>query len=238
MKICRRWTLSLGFGLFLLASNATFAQNISTLCHFEVGPLAGQTINYAPLPPLPVGYPCHDGQSVGHIVPAVSPVAAIVGMLDSQMSGLANQGQFSGAIYISQRGSVYLDKAYGLADRAQHLQNTTSTGFLIGSLTKQFTAAGILKLHDDGSLNVSDSVCQFINPCPQQWAPITISELLNHSSGIANYTAIPLGNLANSQCRHRRFSLSLRLCRYSSFLARSSLTATPITLFWVWSSKK
>lgn len=51
-------------------SVAAVAQEKSTLCHFENGPRAGETQDYAPRDPIPVGSPCYDGQgSTGHVVP-------------------------------------------------------------------------------------------------------------------------------------------------------------------------
>jgi hypothetical protein len=59
------------FILTILTSALGAAQQTSTLCHFEKGPRAGQTQDYAPQAPLPVGTPCQDGQqplSTGHVV--------------------------------------------------------------------------------------------------------------------------------------------------------------------------
>lgn len=61
-----RWILPIAVSLF---SQIASAQQVSTLCRFSTGPLSGQTRNYAPLAPLPVGAPCQDGPaSTGHII--------------------------------------------------------------------------------------------------------------------------------------------------------------------------
>lgn len=62
-----------GIGLVFLATG-TYGQSTSTLCRFEQGPRAGQTQDYAPMAPLPVGTPCQDGAgSMGKVVAAPAP---------------------------------------------------------------------------------------------------------------------------------------------------------------------
>ncbi len=65
------------------------------------------------------------------------------------------------------------------------------TRFRIGSITKQFTAMAILILQERGKLHVTDHICLYIPACPQDWQPITIAQLLTHSSGIPDYTNFP-----------------------------------------------
>jgi CubicO group peptidase (beta-lactamase class C family) len=185
-----RGSLCLVLGkLTLLLSGVLFCSpaygQSSTWCHFDAGPLAGQTNNYSPLPALPLGSGCHDGFSTGHIVPP--PTAALLTLLDAQL----HAQNFSGVVFISENGAVQFNRAYGMANFQAGLPNTADSVFLIGSLTKQFTAAAILKLQENGSLNVGDHICQYLSACPAAWQPITIRELLNHSSGITNYVTLP-----------------------------------------------
>jgi D-alanyl-D-alanine carboxypeptidase len=56
--------------------------------------------------------------------------------------------------------------------------------FRVGSITKQFTSAAILQLVQEGTLAVSDSVGHWLPDLPAAWRPVTISQLLNHTSGI------------------------------------------------------
>jgi CubicO group peptidase (beta-lactamase class C family) len=164
----------------------------STWCHFNSGTLMGQTINYAPLPPLPIGYPCHAGFSFGSVVPP--PVVNPLVMLDAQLRALP----FSGVVYISKNGTVRFDKAYGQANIVNGVPNDSRGVFAIGSLTKQFTAAAILKLQEQGRLSIGDHICQYIAPCSPMWGYITIRELLNHSSGIPDYVGLPQIRMAGS----------------------------------------
>ena len=120
---------------------------------------------------------------------ASSPAA--ISAVDTMLANMNSQGTFSGSVLVSQHGNVLLSKGYGFADRAQKIPNGPQTRFLIGSITKQFTAAAILLLEVQGKLKVGDLICKYIAQCPAAWGVITIKELLTHTSGIPDYlTAI------------------------------------------------
>lgn len=80
--------------------------------------------------------------------------------------------------------------AYGLANIELKVSTTTETTFEIGSVTKQFTAAGILLLQQQGKLSVDHAISQFLPDLPPAWTNITIRQLLSHSSGIKSYTGL------------------------------------------------
>jgi D-alanyl-D-alanine carboxypeptidase len=80
--------------------------------------------------------------------------------------------------------------ALGLADVEQRVPVTSETVFEIGSVTKQFTAAGILLLAQEEKLTVDDSICRHLKTAPQAWTNITIRHLLTHTSGIKSYTGL------------------------------------------------
>lgn len=98
---------------------------------------------------------------------------------------------FMGSILVAQHGRVIVCKGYGMADVKLGIPNTPDTEFRIGSITKEFTATAILDLQDRGKLSVQDPICQYVPDCPKDWAPITIVNLLTHTSGIPNYTSFP-----------------------------------------------
>ncbi|HUO39983.1 MAG TPA: serine hydrolase domain-containing protein, partial [Mycobacterium sp.] len=116
---------------------------------------------------------------------AISPDA--ITAVDTMLADMTSQGVFSGSVLISQHGQVLLSKGYGFADRAQKIPNGPQTRFLIGSNTKQFTAAAILLLEVQGKLKVTDLICKYIPQCPTAWSVLTIKELLTHTSGIPDY---------------------------------------------------
>ncbi len=107
--------------------------------------------------------------------------------LDKYALAQMNVKGFSGAVLVMQKNKVLLKKAYGLADREWNIANTTDTKFRIGSITKQFTAACILQLIEQGKLNLDDKLSKFIPGFPKGDS-VTLHMLLNHTSGIASYT--------------------------------------------------
>jgi CubicO group peptidase (beta-lactamase class C family) len=104
------------------------------------------------------------------------------------LDGWAAQQALSGAVFVARGGDVLLTRAYGDADRTRQVANTLQTRFRIASLTKAFTAVSILQLQAQGKLDVQDPVCRYIRPCPPAWGAITLHELLDHTSGIPDYT--------------------------------------------------
>jgi CubicO group peptidase (beta-lactamase class C family) len=111
--------------------------------------------------------------------------------VDEYVNSLVKQNRFSGAILLAREGKVLLSKGYGMASLEMEIPNTPQTKFRLGSLTKQFTAAAILKLQEQGKLSVQDTVCKYVENCPAAWQPITIHHLLTHTSGIPNITSFP-----------------------------------------------
>ena len=91
---------------------------------------------------------------------------------------------FSGAIIVARDGKVALSKGYGLADREQKIAFTPETVSSIGSITKQFTAAAILKLEMVGKLKVTDPIAMYLPGVPPDKAGITIHQLLTHTAGL------------------------------------------------------
>jgi len=95
-----------------------------------------------------------------------------------------NHPNFSGAILATRDDRIILKQGFGMADYEKEIANTTHTQFLIASMTKQFTAMGIIILQERGRLNVNDPICQYIRDCPEAWETITIHQLLTHTAGI------------------------------------------------------
>ncbi|MBK9408913.1 MAG: beta-lactamase family protein [Gemmatimonadetes bacterium] len=62
----------------------------------------------------------------------------------------------------------------------------------MGSVTKQFTAAAILQLVDQGKLALTDPLTKFYPDWPGAGSTVTVAHLLNHTAGIHNYTAMPV----------------------------------------------
>jgi CubicO group peptidase (beta-lactamase class C family) len=98
---------------------------------------------------------------------------------------------FMGAVLVARGSDVILSKGYGSANLEWDLPNTPATKFRLGSITKQFTAASILLLEERGKLSLDDPIKKHMPDAPAAWDAITIFNLLTHTSGITNFTALP-----------------------------------------------
>jgi CubicO group peptidase (beta-lactamase class C family) len=104
--------------------------------------------------------------------------------LDEYLTRLEAWG-FSGAILAVRDGKVVLEAGYGMADPEHKVPATPATVWSIGSITKQFTAAAILKLEMQGKLHVEDPISKFFKDVPPDKAGITLHQLLTHTAGLA-----------------------------------------------------
>jgi CubicO group peptidase (beta-lactamase class C family) len=114
-------------------------------------------------------------------------VAAVSRKLDEYLQGELKNHHFSGTVLVARGGQVLLSKGYGFASLEWELPNTPQTKFRVGSLTKQFTATVIMQLRERRLLELTDSVCKYLQPCPEAWMPVTIHHLLSHTSGVPGY---------------------------------------------------
>jgi CubicO group peptidase (beta-lactamase class C family) len=94
---------------------------------------------------------------------------------------------FSGTITVAHGDNILFSKGYGLADRSSHIPTAPDSRFNIGSVSKQFTAAAILLLQQDGKLHTANPLGQYLASIPDVWKPITLRQLLSHTSGIPDY---------------------------------------------------
>ncbi|MEZ6101787.1 MAG: serine hydrolase [Pirellulaceae bacterium] len=93
-------------------------------------------------------------------------------------------------VLIARDGKVVATHAVGMANLEDRVPITRQTRFRIGSVTKQFTAAAILKLQEQGKLNVDDLLSKYYPEVPNA-DKITLHHLLTHTSGLANFTDAP-----------------------------------------------
>lgn len=111
-------------------------------------------------------------------------------LLDEYAQAEFKVKEFNGTVLVMLKGKAIYKKAFGMADREWNVPNTENTKFRIGSVTKQFTAACIMQLAEQGKLSVDDKLSKFIPDYPKGDS-ITVHMLLNHTSGITNYTDLP-----------------------------------------------
>lgn len=103
--------------------------------------------------------------------------------IDAYLTRLEGHG-FSGSILVAKDGQIVLHKGYGLADREKGIPFTAETVFDIGSITKQLTAAAILRLESEGKLQVTDPIGKHFEGVPEDKKGITLHHLLTHSAGL------------------------------------------------------
>ena len=92
-------------------------------------------------------------------------------------------GKFMGAALVARGDEVLFQGGYGKANLELDVPDTPETEFRLGSLTKQFTAAAILQLQDQGRLSVNDTLDRYLPDAPHA-GEVTLAQLLSHSSGI------------------------------------------------------
>ena len=120
------------------------------------------------------------------LIAAPAPLVAVQDLpgLSARLERDAASGAFSGGVLVARGDRVLFRQVYGLADREADAPLTLDSRFRLASVSKQFTAAAILKLQDQGVLGVDDPVCRWVRPCNPAWSEVTLHHLLSHTSGI------------------------------------------------------
>jgi D-alanyl-D-alanine carboxypeptidase len=120
---------------------------------------------------------------------------ASTAQLDAAISKQIDVKQVTGAaVGVYQDGELVDLKTYGLRDVAKNLPVDADTRFEIGSVTKQFTAAAILQLQEQGKLSIDDPLAKYLPSFPHA-SEITLRQLLNQVSGLPNYTEMAGANM-------------------------------------------
>ena len=127
----------------------------------------------------------------GPVAAQAAPPSAGDLTLAGVVRAAVREQRFMGAVLVARGDSVLLDDAYGSADLEWGVPNRPTTRFRIASLTKQFTAAGILLLEERGRLRLTDPVSRHLPDAPAAWREVTLFHLLTHTAGIPNLTAFP-----------------------------------------------
>lgn len=107
--------------------------------------------------------------------------------LDEYLNALETNQKFSGSVSVSKDGKTIYSRSIGFADAATNKKNTDNTKFRIGSISKTFTSTLIFKAIEDKKLKLTDNLATYFPTVPNA-SKITISNLLNHRSGIHSFT--------------------------------------------------
>jgi CubicO group peptidase (beta-lactamase class C family) len=117
--------------------------------------------------------------------------AGLIPAADAILSRAYPIGEPGAVALIARGGRTIYRRATGLADLEFSIMLEPDMIFRIGSVTKQFTAAGILLLADRGNLTVDDDITKYLPDFDTGGRRITLEHLLTHTSGIVNYTDLP-----------------------------------------------
>lgn len=110
---------------------------------------------------------------------------AQIRQVDSVLTTLHQQGSFSGAVLIAENDRIVYKKALGYTDLSNREVLKTTSAFNLASVSKQFVAALVMILHDQGKLHFDDKVQQHLPSFP--YPSISIRHLLTHTSGLQEY---------------------------------------------------
>ena len=110
---------------------------------------------------------------------------------DAFIAEYAKEHNFNGSILVQKGGSTTYAKSFGLANRSFQVPNTNQTRYWIASITKLFTAALILGLHEQGKVDLQKTIGTYLPDYSGEGAgKVTLHQLLNHTSGLANFDTV------------------------------------------------
>jgi CubicO group peptidase (beta-lactamase class C family) len=171
----------------MTASNRTIIQRLTMMLISLLAPLAaacdGSDASTSDSRPA--------STAVSEAVPSAASTSEPFEMAHALRSAVEGSlDDFRGAVLVASGEGVLLSEGYGDADVEAGIPNDPTTRFRIGSVTKQFTGLAILILREQGLLDVTGSVCYYLTACPAVWQPITIENLVAHTSGIPEVTSL------------------------------------------------
>jgi CubicO group peptidase (beta-lactamase class C family) len=122
----------------------------------------------------------------------------VIKRIDNYLSKLENIG-FDGSVLVELNGEKRISKGFGFTNKAEKIKNSPTTVFDIGSITKQFTAAALLKLEMQGKLSTDDKITKYFENVPTDKSNITIHDILRHQSGLQSDVGNDYGKISQSE---------------------------------------
>lgn len=129
--------------------------------------------------------------------------------VESYLSKMEEVG-FMGSVLVEINNKKVISKGYGFSNLEKKIRNTSATVFDVGSVTKQFTAAAILKLESEGKLSTNDVITKYFKAVPTDKAKITIHDLLRHQSGLPGGVGGDYEKITEAEFINRVLSSKLR----------------------------
>ena len=112
--------------------------------------------------------------------------------IDQAAAELMERQQIPGlSLAVQQGDDLVVAKGYGWADVENRVPATEHTVYRIGSVTKQFTAAALLELSEQGKVSLDHGIERYVPDYPLNGLKVTVRQLLNHTNGIVGYTEMP-----------------------------------------------
>ena len=121
---------------------------------------------------------------------AKNAVPSLAAQADARLSRWFKADQPGAAVLLMQDGKVLFNKSYGLANVELGVAMQPDMVFRIGWVTKQFTAVAVMKLVEEGQIDLQAPISRYLENLPKAWKKVTVEQLLNDTSGIPNYTSI------------------------------------------------
>ena len=168
-------------------------------------------------------------------VPAAAQANAdLVQRLDS-IAGHWVQRQYAVGIVaaVVKDGGTLLFKAYGMADVEWDVPMPLDAMFVIGSVTKQFTAAAVLRLRDEGKLSLDDEITRWLPDFGTRGHTVTLRHLLGHTAGIGDFPEAPEFGSLSTNIRFPRDSAYALLQRLPPQFAPGEVQIYNNSGFWL-----
>lgn len=112
--------------------------------------------------------------------------------LDALLQKEMQDGKLAGiAVAVMRNGEVVYSRTMGKADIEGGIDVSADTVFNLASLTKNFTSVGLMRLVEEGKVDLDAAVGRYLSGTPRTWSKITVRHVLSHRSGIPDYTKYP-----------------------------------------------
>jgi D-alanyl-D-alanine carboxypeptidase len=129
--------------------------------------------------------------SAAQVAPVAAAEQTLADRIDAGIGAYYKATDPGVTVLVARDGKPLFRKAYGMANVEKKQALTPDMSLRLGSITKQFTAVGILMLAEEGKLTLQDDVTRHLPDYPARGKKITIEHLLTHTSGIVSYTSKP-----------------------------------------------
>ncbi|MCA9717076.1 MAG: beta-lactamase family protein [Myxococcales bacterium] len=116
----------------------------------------------------------------------------IEGYVQSYGRAFGEQFRFNGTVAVARAGETHFIRSYGIAQRGSPpMTHANNTIFRLGSLTEQITAVAVMQLVEAGKVELDDGIRKHVPKLPESFEPISVRDLLSHTSGLPNFTDMP-----------------------------------------------